>query len=46
VWILPIAVGVLYPSMGIMLHPEFATQAMSASSIMVVSKALLLRRGA
>jgi Cu2+-exporting ATPase len=41
---IPIAAGVLYPSLGLMLRPEFGALAMSASSITVVSNALLLRR--
>jgi P-type Cu2+ transporter len=41
---IPVAAGVLYPSLGIMLRPEFGALAMSASSITVVSYALLLRR--
>jgi Cu2+-exporting ATPase len=41
---IPIAAGALYPSFGIMLRPEFGALAMSASSITVVSNALLLRR--
>ena len=41
---IPIAAGVLYPSLGMMLRPEFGALAMSASSITVVSNALLLRR--
>ena len=41
---IPIAAGVLYPSLGVMLRPEFGALAMSASSITVVSNALLLRR--
>ena len=41
---IPIAAGVLYPWLGIMLRPEFGALAMSASSITVVSNALLLRR--
>jgi Cu2+-exporting ATPase len=40
----PIAAGVLYPALGILLRPEFGALAMSASSITVVSNALLLRR--
>ena len=43
---IPLAAGVLYPSLGIMLRPELGALAMSASSITVVSNALLLRRGA
>jgi P-type Cu2+ transporter len=41
---IPIAAGVLYPAFGVMLRPEFGALAMSASSITVVSNALLLRR--
>jgi Cu2+-exporting ATPase len=41
---IPIAAGVLYPSLGLMLRPEFGALAMSASSITVVGNALLLRR--
>jgi Cu2+-exporting ATPase len=41
---IPIAAGVLYPGLGLMLQPEFGALAMSASSITVVSNALLLRR--
>ena len=41
---IPIAAGVFYRSLGIMLRPEFGALAMSASSITVVSNALLLRR--
>ena len=40
-----IAAGVLYPSFGLMLRPEFGALPMSASSISVVSNSLLLRRG-
>jgi len=38
-----VAAGVLYPSLGIMLRPEFGALALSASSITVVSNAFLLR---
>jgi P-type Cu2+ transporter len=41
---IPVAAGVLYPTFGLMLRPEFGALAMSASSITVVSNALLLRR--
>ncbi|MDO8506439.1 MAG: copper-translocating P-type ATPase, partial [Candidatus Limnocylindria bacterium] len=41
---IPVAAGVLYPAFGILLRPEFGALAMSASSITVVSNALLLRR--
>jgi Cu2+-exporting ATPase len=41
---IPLAAGVLYPSLGPMLRPEFAALAMSASSITVVANALLRRR--
>jgi Cu2+-exporting ATPase len=43
---IPVAAGVLYPSLGVMLRPEVGALAMSASSITVVSNALLLRRTA
>jgi Cu2+-exporting ATPase len=41
---IPVADGALYPSLGLMLRPEFGALAMSASSITVVSNGLLLRR--
>ena len=41
---IPIAAGALYPAFGLLLRPEFGALAMSASSITVVSNALLLRR--
>ncbi|MGI9149028.1 MAG: heavy metal translocating P-type ATPase [Chloroflexota bacterium] len=41
---IPVAAGALYPSLGLVLRPEFGALAMSASSITVVSNALLLRR--
>lgn len=44
VFAIPIAAGVLYPSFGILLRPEWAALLMSASSIIVVFNALLLRQ--
>ncbi|MEV0270009.1 copper-translocating P-type ATPase [Hamadaea sp. NPDC050747] len=41
---IPIAAGVLYPSLGILLRPEWAALLMSASTIIVTVNALLLRR--
>ena len=40
---IPIAAGVLYPSLGILLRPEWAAVLMSASTIIVTFNALLLR---
>lgn len=42
--LLPVAMGVLYPLMGIMLHPIFAGAAMALSSLSVVLNALRLKR--
>jgi len=39
----PIAAGVLYPVLGIVLSPMIAALAMSLSSVSVVSNALRLR---
>jgi Cu+-exporting ATPase len=39
----PVAAGVLYPVLGILINPMFAAFAMSASSISVVLNALRLR---
>ena len=44
VFAIPIAAGVLYPSLGILLPPEWAALLMSASSVIVVLNALLLRK--
>ncbi len=44
VFAIPIAAGVLYPSLGILLRPEWAALLISASSVIVVFNALLLRR--
>ncbi|EKD86719.1 MAG: hypothetical protein ACD_37C00170G0001, partial [uncultured bacterium] len=44
VFAIPMASGILYPSFGILLRPEWAALLMSASSIIVVLNALLLRR--
>lgn len=44
VFAIPTAAGVLYPIFGILLRPEWAAILMSASSIIVVANALLLRK--
>ncbi|MEV4410387.1 copper-translocating P-type ATPase [Catellatospora sp. NPDC049609] len=41
---IPVAAGVLYPSLGLLLRPEWAALLMSASTIIVTCNALLLRR--
>jgi Cu+-exporting ATPase len=41
---IPIAAGVLYPFLGILLNPEFAAAAMALSSFSVVSNSLRLHR--
>lgn len=44
VFAIPTAAGILYPSLGILLKPEWAALLMSASSVIVVFNALLLRK--
>ena len=41
---IPVAAGVLYPSLGLRLRPEWAALLMSASTIIVTFNALLMRR--
>jgi Cu2+-exporting ATPase len=41
---IPVAGGILYPSFGIILRPEFAALLMSISSIIVATNAVLLKR--
>jgi Cu2+-exporting ATPase len=41
---IPVAAGVLYPGLGVLLRPEWAALLMSASTIIVTVNALLLRR--
>lgn len=44
IFAIPTAAGVFYPSLGILLRPEWAALLMSASSVIVVLNALLLRK--
>jgi Cu2+-exporting ATPase len=41
---IPVAAGALYPSLGLLLRPEWAALAMSASTVTVTINALLLNR--
>ncbi len=41
---IPVAAGILYPRFGIMLRPEWAALLMSASSVIVATNAVLLKR--
>jgi len=41
---IPIAAGILYPNLGIILRPEISALLMSASSIIVATNAVLLKR--
>jgi Cu2+-exporting ATPase len=41
---IPVAAGILYPSVGLLLRPEWAALLMSASTVIVTVNALLLRR--
>jgi Cu2+-exporting ATPase len=43
---IPVAAGVFYPGWGVMLRSEVSALLMSASSIIVATNAVLLRRAA
>ena len=42
--LIPVAMGILYPFMGLLMNPIFASIAMASSSISVVTNSLLLKR--